>query len=268
MILWQATSNRPVQRHWLLGSPESHPVEATDKTLLIETEAESGEIVRYQIPITAYHTGSGAIVVNSPGSGELKDGRENRWRDLGLHLQGRGLATLVTYNAPRPDFQVQLEWEAYSYQGVSWNKLCIESLCHTIDWSLENAVRLCGTESPVIFLAGFSSGGSAVGAVAHRYPSVQRILLLSTYDSVGDPFYEGISNFAGDIYLVYGDEDPTASMLAQVVRMGPLAARSFQVREAPECGHRFDGEANTQLLTQAFHWAFEGDSSQSLKADN
>ncbi|GIT45357.1 MAG: hypothetical protein Ct9H300mP11_32930 [Chloroflexota bacterium] len=34
-------------------------------------------------------------------------------------------------------------------------------------------------------------GGVSCGAVAHRYPNVQRLLLLSTYDSVGDPFYEG-----------------------------------------------------------------------------
>jgi len=235
--------------------------------LSLETVAESGETVPYQVPITAYPTNSGVIVVNSPGSGELKDGRGNRWGNLGLHLQERGLATLVTYNAPRPDFQVQLEWEPYSYRGVSWNKLLIESLCHTIDWSLESGQQLCGTGSPVVFLTGFSSGGSAVGAVAHRYPSIQRILLLSTYDSVGDPFYEGVSAFTGDIYLVYGDEDPMAGWLARILRTGRFAARSFLVREAPNCGHRFDGEGNTKLLNQAFHWAFEGDNSQPLKAE-
>ena len=265
---------RPDRRLWppvsLVPPPDSipDPINPVDATLSLETEAESGGLVPYQVPITAYPTGSGAILVNSPGSGELKDGREQRWRNLGLHLQQRGLATLVTYNAPRPDFQVQLEWEAYSYQGVSWNKLLIESLCHAVDWSLEHSAQLCGTKTPALYLSGFSSGGSAVGAVAHRYPSVQRVLLLSTYDSVGDSFYEGISNFAGDIYLVYGGEDPTAGLLAQVLRMGPLAAKSFQIREVPNCGHRFDGEANTELLTQAFHWAFDGDNSLPLTAES
>ena len=254
----------------LVPPPDSiqDPFDAVDATLSLETEAESGEAVSYQVPITAYPTGSGVILVNSPGSGELKDGREQRWRNLGLHLQERGIATLVTYNAPRPDFQFQLEWEPYSYRGASWNKLLIESLCHTIDWSLENAAQLCGTDSPAVFLSGFSSGGSAVGAVAHGYPRVKRILLLSTYDSVGDPFYEGVSAFTGDIYLVYGGEDPMAGWLARILRMGKFAARSFLVREAPECGHRFEGEANAKLLTQAFHWAFEGDNSQPLTAES
>ena len=96
---------------------------------------------------------------------------------------------------PRPDFEVQLEWEPYSYKGASWNRLLIDSLSHAIDWSLENAKGLCGSSAPVVNLVGFSSGGSAVGAVAHRYPQVQRMLLLSTYDSVGDQFYDGVYRF-------------------------------------------------------------------------
>ena len=71
----------------------------------------------YRIPVTAYPSDSGLLLVNSPGSGELKDGREGRWRKLARHLQALGLVSMVTYNVPRPDFQVQLEWEPYSYRG-------------------------------------------------------------------------------------------------------------------------------------------------------
>ena len=235
--------------------------DAGDTELFKETQSESGELVFYSIPVTAYPTDSSLIIVNSPGSGELKDGREDRWKNLGKHLQTQGLATLVTYNAPRPDFKVQLEWEPYSYRGASWNRILIESLSYTLDWAIENAPELCGNASPPVYLSGFSSGGSAAGAVAHRYPNVERLLLLSTYASVGDPFYEGISSFTGDIYLLYGDQDPMAGHLAMMLRTGKFAARAFLVREAPDCRHRFDGEANTKLLTQAFHWAFEGDNS-------
>ena len=163
-----------------------------DATLDRVIPTELGDPVPYRIPVTAYPTDSKMLLVNSPGSGELKDGREDRWKKLALQLQHRGLCTMVTYNAPRPDFEVQLEWEPYSYKGASWNQLLVESLSHTIDWSLANAKELCGSSEPVVNLAGFSSGGSAVGAVAHRYPQIQRMLLLSTYDSVGDQFYEGV----------------------------------------------------------------------------
>ena len=126
---------------------------------------------------------------------------------------------------------------------------------------MEHTPELCGSQSPDVYLSGFSSGGSAVGTVAFRYPEVKRILLLSAYDSVGDWFYEGISRFSGDIYMAFGSEDPIAGFLCQVVGMGPLAAASFQARQVPDCDHRFSGAANSQVLTKAFYWAFNADDS-------
>ena len=223
------------------------------------TEDHLGRRVSYQVPITAYPTDSNVIIVNSPGSGELKDGRHDRWMKLATHLQEQGIAAMVTYNAPRPDGQVQLEWEPYSHKGVGWNQLLVESLAHAIDWSLEHAVELCGASNPALYLSGFSSGGSAVGAVAFRYPMVKGILLLSTYDSVGDWFYDGISQFLGDIRLAYGSDDQIAGFLGYVLRAGPMAAASFQIREVPDCDHRFSGATNSKVLVKAFYWALRGD---------
>ena len=236
-------------------------MDRVDDILSRDIERAPNDRVAYEIPVSAYPTDSGVLVVNSPGSGELKDGRHDRWDAMARHLQELGIGSMVTYNAPRPDFEVQLEWEAYSYKGASWNQLLLESLCHVVDWSLERAQKLCGSESPDVYLAGFSSGGSAVGAVAFNYTEVKRVLLLSAYDSVGDWFYEGISRFTGDIYMAYGSEDPIAGFLCQVVGMGPLRASSFQARQAPDCNHRFSGAANSQALVKAFYWAFRGDDS-------
>ncbi len=180
---------------------------------------------------------------------------------LARHLQEQQIATMVTYNAPRPDRQVQLPWEPYSHQGVSWNQLLVDSLAHVIEFSLERASELCGTDSPVVYLSGFSSGGSAVGAVAFSYQQIKRILLLSTYDSVGDAFYTGVEQFTGDIYLAYGSQDPTAGLLALVMQSGPMAARSLRIRQVPDCDHRFSGATNSKILTKAFYWAFQDDES-------
>ena len=232
-----------------------------DITLNKETEDHLGQKVPYTVPISAYPTDSGVLIVNSPGSGELKDGRHDRWMKLARHLQERRLGSLVTYNAPRPDGLVQLPWEPYSHQGASWNRLLIESLAHVIEFSLEHASEICGTPSPTLYLSGFSSGASAVGAVAFQFPQVQRILLLSAYDSVGDSFYEGVCQFPGDIYLAHGSEDPIAGFLAYVLELGPMAANSFQVKQVPDCDHRFSGVTNSKVLSKAFYWAFYGDSS-------
>ena len=227
-----------------------------DAVLPRRTATPQGRPVDYDIPVTAYPCpSSGRLLIISPGSGELKDGRAGRWRKLALHLGELGLCATVTYNAPRPDFQTQLEWEPYSYRGASWNRILIESLCHVADWSLARGVELCGASSPDICMAGFSSGGSAVGAVAWRYPQARQALLLSTYDSVGDPFYEGIARFTGDIYMGYGSQDPPAGMLAYIVSVGPLAARSLTGRPVPGGDHRFSGADNSRALVKAFYWA-------------
>ena len=237
------------------------PGKTIDATLQRSTATPAGQPVNYEIPVTAYPCPSGRLLIISPGSGELKNGRHDRWRKLALHLQDLGLCATVTYNAPRPDFQVQLEWEAYSYQGASWNRILIESVCHVAEWTLERSGELCGADPPAICMAGFSSGGSAVGAVAFRYPQVRQLLLLSSYDSVGDPFYEGISLFTGDIFMGYGSQDPPAGMLAYVVSVGPLSARSMVGRPVPDCDHRFSGAANSRALVKAVYWALGHDDS-------
>ena len=230
-----------------------------DTVLVERTATPTGAPVDYDIPVSAYPCASGRMLVVSPGSGELKDGRHDRWRKLALHLQEMGLCATVTYNVPRPDFQVQLEWEPYSYQGASWNRILIESARHATEWALNRSQELCGSDEPEICMAGFSSGGSAVGAVAHLYPQVRQLLLLSTYDSVGDSFYEGVSLFTGDIFMGYGAQDPPAGMLAYLVSVGPLAARSMVGRPVPDCDHRFSGADNSRALVKAVYWALGHD---------
>ena len=230
-------------------------VNVIDAVLQRQTATPGGQPVEFDIPVSAYPCPSDRMLIISPGSGELKDGRHDRWRKLAIHLQELGLCATVTYNAPRPDFQVQLEWEAYSYRGASWNRILMESVCHVADWSLDRSAELCGSGSPGICMAGFSSGGSAVGAVAFRYPQVQQLLLLSSYDSVGDPFYEGVSLFTGDIFMGYGSLDPPAGMLAYVVSVGPLSCRSMVGRPVPGCDHRFSGADNSRSLVKAVYWA-------------
>ena len=232
---------------------------AIDAILHKRTETPQGQPVDYEIPLTAYPCASGRLLIVSPGSGELKDGRHDRWRKLARHLQELSLCATVTYNAPRPDFHVQLEWEPYSHQGASWNRILMESACHATDWALERSGEICGSDAPEVCMAGFSSGGSAVGAVAHLYPQVKQLLLLSTYDSVGDPFYEGVSLFTGDIFMGYGSQDPPAGMLAYLVSVGPLAARSMVGRPVPDCDHRFSGADNSRALVKAVYWALGHD---------
>ena len=95
----------------------------------------------------------------------------------------------------------------------------------------------------------------AEGTVAFRCSQVKRLLLLSTYDSVGSLFYEGITVFTGDIYMTYRALDPPAGTLACVVSIGPLAASSLTGRPFPNCDHRFNGPNNSRTPVKAEYWA-------------
>ena len=74
---------------------------------------------------------------------------------------------------------------------------------------------------------------------------------------MGDPFYLGMEQFTGDIYLAYGANDPMAGLLAYVLQSGALSARSLHIRQVPDCDHRFSGGTNSKVLSNAFHWILD-----------
>jgi dienelactone hydrolase len=217
--------------------------------------------VPYEIPVSAYPTQSGVIVVNAPGAGELKDGRMGKYDTLARHLQERGVASFVTQNPPQPDAQLKYPGEPYSFRDASWNAIAVESMAHAVDYALENARAICGNPSPVVYLSGFSAGGSTAGAVAHRYAEVKRLLLVSAYDSVGDPFYDGIGMFTGDLYVAYGALDLVAKMLAHMMQYLAASVGGLHVREAPDFDHGFRGPDAGRVLSNAYLWAFAGEDS-------
>ena len=230
-----------------------------DTVLQKVTQGYYSQNVSFEIPVSVYPADSEIIIVNSPGAAEPKDGRNNRWAKVGQYLQEHKIGSVITYNPPAPDAQFKYPTEPYSYRDASWNQIVVESLAHVIDYALENAPDICGSTSPTLYLAGFSAGGSACGAVAHLYPEVQRILLVSAYDSVGDYFYSGIGQFTGEIYMTYGAQDVMAGFLAYAMRYLAPTARTLQTQEIPDCNHGFSGTTNGKILSKAFTWAFAND---------
>lgn len=228
-------------------------------TLHKTTRGYFGQQVAFDIPMSIYPTKSKCIIINSPGASEPKDGRKNRWDTLGRHLQQKEIATFITYNPPPPDAEGKFPTEPFSYQDTSWNQLLVESLAHVIDYTLENSKDICDLDSPTIYLAGFSAGGSTCGAIAYLYPQVERILLVSAYDSVGDVFYNGIRRFKGEIFMAYGALDYLAGFLAYTMQFLAGEAKILHTQEIPDCNHSFSGATNSKILSNAFTWAFAGD---------
>jgi hypothetical protein len=227
--------------------------------LQLTTTGYQGQTVPYEVPFIAFPTTSGGLIIQAPGTSEVKEGARNRYVRLGEHLRDRGLATLVSFHPPRPDAQFKYPHEPYSYRDASWNRIYVESMAHVVEHCVKNAAQLCGATKPDVGLAGFSSGGSVAGAVAPFFPAITKILLVSAYDSVDRFFLAGVRRYTGEIYVAYGEEDGPAAVLAMMMPALARGASAVHARAVPQCNHHFTGEMNGRILSKAYLWAFAGD---------
>ncbi len=230
-------------------------------SLQLTTTGYQGQAVPYEVSFVAFPTMSGKLLIQAPGAGEVKEGAGNRYVRLGEHLQARAIATLVSFNAPFPDAQFKYPNEPYSYRDASWSLIFVESMAALVEHCLKHAERLCGAREPEVYLAGFSAGGSAVGAVAPLFSAATKILLVSAYDSVDWFFLGGVRRYAGEVYVAYGEEDHPAAVLAMMLPSLARSARAVQARGVPHCAHSFSGETNGKIFSKAYLWAFAGDDS-------
>jgi hypothetical protein len=227
--------------------------------LQLTTRGYQGQTVPYEVPFIALPTISGRLIIQAPGTSEVKEGAENRYVRLGELLQARGIATLVSFNPPRPDAQFKYPNEPYSYREASWNRIYVESMAYVVEHCLKSAAQFCGATEPEVYLAGFSSGGSVAGAVAPFFPAITKILLVSAYDSVDRFFLAGLRRYTGEVYVAYGEEDFPAAVLATMMPRLARSAGAVHARSVPNCDHHFAGEVNGRILSKAYLWAFAGD---------
>ena len=228
-------------------------------SLQLTTMGYQGQTVPYEAPFIAFPTGSGKLIIQAPGAGEVKEGPGNRYVRLGDHLQACGLATFVSFNPPLPDAQFMYPNEPYSYRDASWSLIFVESMAALVEHCLKNAEQLCGAKELEICLAGFSAGGSAVVAVAPLFPGIKKVLLVSAYDSVDWFFLSGVRRYTGEVYVAYGEQDQAAAILAMMMPSLAKSARTVYARGVPHCDHSFSGETNGKVLSKAYLWAFAGD---------
>jgi len=139
--------------------------------------------------------------------------------------------------------------------------LLLDSLRAVIEYCLNEAVHVCGSDSPEIYLAGFSAGASTSAAVASEYPQVTKMLLISPSADVDtEVLRRGLSNCRGELNITLGDNDyVVGSNAAQTLADWATNARLKKVVVVPDCDHQFAGERNGRILSKAYLWAFRGD---------
>ena len=226
-----------------------------------------GQDVPFEVPYLAFPTTTGRIIIHAPGTGESHEGRGGRYVKLGEEFAANGVASLVVFKPPSPDAEYKYRDEPYSYRDASWNRIFIQGMARTVVHCFRLAQDLCGNPQPHVSLSGFSAGASVCLAVAPLFPRVDRVLLLSAYDSVGEYFYQGMREYQGEIYAVVGELDPPAVVLASMLGSAVAGASAFHLRTIPGRRHGLDEKPGDSTVRDAFHWAFASEGASGETTD-
>ncbi len=160
-------------------------------------KVSANDLVHIAIPITIHQCKVGVIVVNSHGLGGSKDGYNAKYVKIANLLQSLKVGAVVRYQysvAPEQKFEKAI--------------LLIESLRSVLNYVLNNAESIGGSEDPDIYLAGFSAEASISVAVAYEFPQVTKMLLIAPSADVGvEDLKKGLSLFKGELYITLGEND-------------------------------------------------------------
>ena len=207
-----------------------------------------GEPIKVQLPIAIHASRSETIIVNYPGVNGDINGYDDKYVKVADFLQRRNVGAVVrTRNR--------------EHHGLRYEQSVQDDLRRIIDYAIRNAADICGSETPRIYLMGFSAGAGAIAAVAHEFSQVERILLMAPSGDAGrDAVYNGLAQFGGDVYIAIGENDDIVGKQAgQVFYNLATGARDRQLVTIPDCDHQFRGERNGRIMSKAPLWAFAGD---------
>lgn len=181
------------------------------------------------------------IIVNVPGANGVIDGFADKYKKLARLMQGTDLGAVVRVgNHFSPGFLPNINLrKAMEYVG-------------------QHAWEICGDAEPEVFLMGFSAGASAIAADAHKYPAVTRILLGAPSGNMGlTRIADGLKRFRGEVYIMVGENDEVVgNWVGDVFYDLATAASHREHFLLPDCDHRFTGEANSRIMSEAPFYAF------------
>lgn len=213
---------------------------------------KNGELTNIEIRIKITmeihkNLASGCIIINYPGFEGSINGYNNKYIYLADFMREKiGAVIRISNN---------------QHSGLDYKKSVQDDLRVVINYATTNSENICGAKVPKIYLLGFSAGASAVAAVAHEFPQVQKILLISpSYDAGEDDIFEGLTKFQGEIYILSGENDDCPG--PELTKQLSFSATRASVNEMvfiPNCSHYFNGQENGLILSKAPLWAFLGD---------
>lgn len=210
-----------------------------------DPDFRSGKFLGQEFPlsfdIAVHPNDSERIIVNYPGMGGDIDGYNAKYKKLAQYMQGEGLGAVVRSG---------MDFITGFAKDTEFRKM--------VDYSLENAEAISGSKKPEVLMMGFSAGASVIAATAYKYENVARILLMAPSGDMGmKEIIEGLQRFAGEVYIVIGQEDEVVGVEAGQKYFDVTTGASHkELHIIPNCSHQFRGEVNGRIMSQAPIYAF------------
>ena len=200
------------------------------------------------IKVAVHPSSNGVIIVNYPAFNDDLNGRRNRYRNLGDYLQREELGAVVRVgnlfctDLPHPE-------------------VILDNLRFVIDYALEHAEEISGSDSPRVFLMGHGAGASAIATIAADYSEVEKILLIGpSFDMDQKTLTESLRRYRGRAYIAIGENDEVVGIdSGQIFYDMASNSRLRKLVTVPNCDHHFRKEHHTRVLSRAPFWAFDGD---------
>ncbi len=220
------------------GVRDIQPTQKRPRTDLFDVVAE--------IELEALTNRTGIIIINSTGLDAEKEGRNGVYADIGAQLVNNGSGSFVMYSETR-------FWKLLNKPFLILEALASD-LEDTIGFCLENSMQICGSSTPKLYLSGYSAGAGAAAVVAHKYPQVEKMLLIApSSEGRDDLVNHGISKFAGELFLVHGTDDHVISS-RKSKQYANIAANASKVHLniVEGCAHTFSKGVCAQAFRQAY----------------
>ena len=188
----------------------------------------------------------GIIVINYPGFNGDINGFNDKYKKVANFVSGRcNIGTVV---------QMGNHYDL----ALDYSESVIDDLAAVIQFCRQKSQEFCKAETAKFYLMGFSSGASAIAAVAGECKEVAKILLVApSGDANEQRVKRSLKKYTGELYAVVGENDEI---------VGPEAASTFsafapkasinKTYVVPDCDHQFREERNGYVMSALPAWAF------------
>jgi hypothetical protein len=191
------------------------------------------------LDIAIHPAKSPVVLLTVPGVDGTVDGYENKYVRTAENVQKDNGAAVVRMANP---FITSFHWESNFRRVLAY-----------ID---EHAFDIAGRDDIELRIMAHSAGAAIVAQIAWEYPHITRLLLINIATKLElDKIKLGLSDFSGEVTLLFGSDDMSVKDINELAAAGNLQKTHIVVLDGVD--HNFSGEALKQFVDAPTMFLFD-----------